>query len=132
LYINKIPPKKLIIIKYKPLTRNKYYILFLIALFSIMLLNSASAFENTDAKVTANHNPSVSFASEDPNVNNDVNNITKDLENKYKNATDQKEKLSLLFKICEIYSKDASQEIYKYALEAYSIAQKLNDVEGTN
>jgi signal transduction histidine kinase len=130
LYINKIPPKKLIIIKYKPLTRNKYYILFLIALFSILLLNSASALENTDAKVASNHHSSVSFASEDPNVNKDVYNITKDLENKYNNSTDQKEKLSLLFEICEIYSKDASQEIYKYALEAYSIAQKLNDVDG--
>ncbi|MEN6295473.1 MAG: hypothetical protein ABFD61_05020, partial [Chloroherpetonaceae bacterium] len=69
------------------MTHNKYYILFLIALFSILLLNSASALENTDAKVASNHNSSVSFASEDPNVNKDVYNITKDLENKYNNST---------------------------------------------
>lgn len=50
-------------------------------------------------------------------------------EDKYYNTTDQKEKLELLFKICENYQYIPTDKFLLYSNEAYVLAKKLKDVD---
>jgi len=96
--------------EFKYLTKSKYPKSIFIVLLIILQLYSA--------------------ISQDDNSNLRIQNRIKILETKYINSTDEKEKLAILFQICNNYKEIQTDKVILYGNEAYELSNKLNDIDG--